>query len=147
MVDRLYSALAVECGCVEGDLAKEQKAHVNDLAAARSVQEAATQALQVEKVAHQDAAAAWSRQQQEMQVELATLRERAAGVEHRATDLASQLQRLHEQSEREIAQLRESQAATAALLRQLEARRGKGDGKVGEKPHAGRVARGDLPSI
>ena len=44
------------------------------------------------------------------------------GVE-RDVVLASQLQRQSEQSEREIAQLRESQAATAAALRHLETRR------------------------
>lgn len=41
---------------------------------------------------------------------LATLRERAAAAEQRATDLASQLQRQQLQSEREIAQLRVGQA-------------------------------------
>ncbi len=80
-------------------------------------------------------------------MERATLRERAAGVEHHATDLASQLQRLHEQSEREIAQLRESQAAAAALLRRLEARRGKGDGKVGEGLTRVGSREASLPSI
>ncbi|MDN8618931.1 DNA-binding protein [Variovorax ginsengisoli] len=103
------------------DLAKEQKARAADLEAARGVQAAAKQALQVEKAAHSDAAAERSRQQQEMRVELATLRERAAGAEHRAADLTAQLQRQQRQAEREIAQLRESHAATAAALRQLEA--------------------------
>ncbi|WP_088952496.1 hypothetical protein [Variovorax sp. HW608] len=53
---------------------------------------------------------------------MATLRERVSAAEQRAGDLASQLQRQQEQAEREMAQLRESQAATAAALRQLEAR-------------------------
>ena len=53
------------------------------------------------------------------QLRLATLRERAAGAEQRAVDLAAHLQRQLEQSEREIAHLRESQAAPAAVLRQL----------------------------
>jgi len=105
------------------DLAKEQKIRVADMEAARSAQETAKQALQDEKASHRDAAAAWARQHQEVQIELATLRERAAGAEQRANDLASQLQRQQAQSEREIAQLRESQAATAATLRQVEARR------------------------
>jgi hypothetical protein len=82
---------------------------------------ASQQALQDEKAAHRDAAATWSREHQAAQVELATLRERAAGAEQRATDLATQLQRQQEQSEREIAQLRESQAAAAAAMRQLQA--------------------------
>jgi hypothetical protein len=47
-----------------------------------------------------------------IQREVAT--ERATGAEHRTTDLAAQLQRHQEQAEREIAQLRESQAATEA---------------------------------
>jgi hypothetical protein len=101
------------------DLAKEQKARAADLESARVAQEAAKQALQVEKAAQSNAAADWSRQQQEIQVELATLRERAAGAEQRAGDLTAQLQRQQGQAEREIAQLRESQAATAAALRQL----------------------------
>jgi hypothetical protein len=54
--------------------------------------------------------------------ELATQRERTAGAEQRATDLAFRLKRQQEQSEREIAQLRETQATTAAALRQFEAR-------------------------
>ncbi|MGO4392883.1 DNA-binding protein, partial [Variovorax sp. M-6] len=124
------------------DLAKEQKARAADLDAARTAQAAAQQALQDEKAVHRDAAAAWSRQEQEGQVERATLRERAAGAEQRANDLAAQLQRQQEQAEREIAQLRESHAATAAALRQLEAHRGKGDGEGAEKPQAGRAARG-----
>jgi chromosome segregation ATPase len=104
------------------DLAKEQKAHAADLEAARGAQEAARQALQVEKAAHRDAAAAWSRQEREVQVALATLRERAAGAEQRAVDLADRLRRQEEQAEREISQLHEGQAATASALRQLEDR-------------------------
>ena len=128
------------------DLAKVQKTRVADLEAARSAQEAASQALQSEKAAHRDAAAAWSRKEQAIQVELATLRERATGAEHRATDLAAQLQRQQKQAEREIAQLRESQAATAAALRLLEARRAKGHGELAEKSQADRAVRGRKPS-
>lgn len=128
------------------DLAKEQKTRVADLEAARSAQEAASRALQAEKAAHRDDAAAWSRKEQVIQVELATLRERATGAEHRATDLAAQLQRQQQQAEREIAQLRESQAATAAALRQLEARRAKGDGEVAKKSQPDRAARGGKPT-
>ncbi|MGO4395856.1 DNA-binding protein, partial [Variovorax sp. M-6] len=104
------------------ELAKVQKAHAADAETARSALGAAQQALLHEKTAHIDAAAAWSLQHQAAQVELATLRERAAGAEQRATDLASQLQRLQMQSEREIAQLRESHASTTAALRQVEAK-------------------------
>ncbi|MGJ7512708.1 DNA-binding protein [Variovorax sp. GT1P44] len=103
------------------DLAKEQKARAVDLDAARESREAATQALRAEKAAHRDAATTWSRQQQQAQIELVTFREKAAGAERRATDLAAQLQRQQERAEREIAQLRESQAATAAALRRIEA--------------------------
>ena len=60
------------------ELVKEQKARAADQDAARTAQAAAQQALQAEKSAHRDAAAAWSRKEQG-QVELATLRERAAG--------------------------------------------------------------------
>ena len=73
------------------DLAKEQKACAADLEAARAVQEAGKQALQAEKAAHRDAAAAWSRREQQGQVELATLRERVAGAEQRAADLGDRL--------------------------------------------------------
>jgi len=59
---------------------------------------------------------------QSVQIELATQRERATAAEQRATDLVSQLKHQQGQNEREIAQLRESQAATAAALRQIEAR-------------------------
>ncbi|MGJ7511299.1 DNA-binding protein [Variovorax sp. GT1P44] len=119
------------------DLAKEQKSSAASLEAARSAQEAANQALQAERTAHGDAVATWSRKQQEIQVELATLRERAAGAEQRAMDLAAQLQRQQQQSERESAQLRESQEATAAALRQLEARRVLSNGK----PQTSRAAK------
>jgi hypothetical protein len=105
------------------DLAKEQKASAADAEAARNALAATQQALQDEQTAHRDAAAAWSRQHQEAQVELATLRERAAGAEQRATDLASQLQRQHQQFVREISQLRESQATKAPALSQHRTRR------------------------
>jgi hypothetical protein len=105
------------------DLKKEQSACAAEQDAARAALEAARQALQAEKAAHTDAAAAWSRQEQATLIELATLRERAGGAGQRVNDLVSQLQRQQEQAEREMAQLRESQAATAAALRQLEARR------------------------
>ena len=54
------------------ELAKEQKARTADLDAARTAQAAAQQALQAEKSAHRDSAVAWSRKEQEGQVELAT---------------------------------------------------------------------------
>ncbi|MGJ7512048.1 DNA-binding protein [Variovorax sp. GT1P44] len=119
------------------DLAKAQKSNAVDLEAARGAEQAARQALQAEKAAHSDAVATWSRKQQEVQVELATLRERAAGAEQRATDLAAQLQHQQQQSERESAQLRESQEATAAALRQLEARRA----LANKKPQTSRAAK------
>ena len=67
-------------------------------------------------------AASASKELQSVQIELATQRERATAAEQRATDLVSQLKHQQGQNEREIAQLRESQAATAAALRQIEAR-------------------------
>ncbi|RZL91188.1 MAG: DNA-binding protein, partial [Variovorax sp.] len=109
------------------ELAKEQKARLAEAEVACTALGASQQALQEEKARHRDATAAWSRRHQEAQVELATLRERAAGAEQRVADLASQLQRQQEQSEREIAQLRESQAATTAALRQLEVGRQKSE--------------------
>jgi hypothetical protein len=69
-----------------------------------------------------EAVATAARQIKDVEVELATMRERAAAAEQRSADLASQLQRLSTTPEREISQLRESQAATAAVLRQFEAR-------------------------
>ncbi|MDM0066787.1 hypothetical protein [Variovorax sp. J31P207] len=99
------------------ELAKVQKAHAADAEAIRSALNSAQQTLQDEKTAHRDAAATWSRQDQEPQVELATLRERAAGAELRATDLASQLQRLQVQSDREITQPQENNVSTKAALR------------------------------
>ena len=118
------------------ELAMEQKARAAGLDGARGAQEAARQALQAAKSAHRDAEGTWSRQVQEVQIELATQRERTTGADLRATDLASQLQRQQEQSEREISQLRESLAATAAALRQLEAR-----GNDGKTPPAARLKR------
>lgn len=56
-----------------------------------------------------------------MQHELATLRERAAAAEQRATDLTSQFHRQQDQSEREISQLRENQATATAAMRQIKA--------------------------
>jgi chromosome segregation ATPase len=107
-------------------LAKEQKARADDGEAARAAQATAQRELRDEQSARQADATTWTRQLQEAQVELATQRERTTGAEQRAGDLASQLQRQQEQSEREIAQLRESQAATAAALRQLEGRHAEG---------------------
>ena len=75
------------------------------------------------------------------QVELATLRERAAGAEQRAADLGDRLRHQEEQAEREITQLREEHAATVAVLRQSEAGRAKGS-----EPPARRAARGRKPS-
>lgn len=118
-------------------LANEQKARLSEAEAARTALGASQQALQDETAAHRDAATTWSREHQASQVELATLRERAAGFEQRATDLASQLQHLQMQSEREIAQLRESHASTVAALRQLEARRE----ETGEKSQAARTTK------
>ncbi|SCK09578.1 hypothetical protein VAR608DRAFT_0356 [Variovorax sp. HW608] len=114
------------------DLAKEHKARAADQEAARGALEAARQTLQAEKAAHAEAAAAWSRQEHATLVELATLRERAGAAEQRAGDLASQLQHQQAQAEREMAQLRESQAATAAALRQIEARSKNKHGKTQE---------------
>lgn len=107
----------------KADLAKEQIARAADLEAARGAREAAAQALRDEEASRRDAAATWARQHLETQLELATQRERAAGAEQRASDLASQLQRHQEQSDREITQLRESHAATVAALVQREAHR------------------------
>jgi len=60
---------------------------------ARTAQTAARQALQAEKSAHREAAA-WSREQQEIRVELATLRGCAAGAEQRAAGLTTEDWRL-----------------------------------------------------
>ena len=116
------------------ELKKEQKARAADLEAAGGAQDAAQQALQAEKLAHRDAAATRSLQLQEVQLDLATQRERAAGAERRATDLASQLQRQQEQFEREISQLRDSHAATSAALRHLQ-----GQPKANETPPPSRA--------
>lgn len=121
------------------DLAKELKAHTADLAAARTAQAAAEQARQAEKAAHREAAATWSNEQQEMRVELATLRERAAGAEQRAADLGERLRRQESQAEREIARLREDQATTVAAQRQLQARRTERRPEAGEKPEVART--------
>jgi hypothetical protein len=83
----------------------------------------AQQGLLDEQSTRREEAAGLSRQLQEAQVELATQRERTAGAERRAADLTAQLQRQTQQSEREIAQLRESQAAAMIALRELEVRR------------------------
>jgi hypothetical protein len=119
-------------------VAKEQKARAAEAEAHRVALAAAQQALQQEESSHRDAEIAWSQQHQTAQIELATLRERAASAEQRATDLASQLQRQHAHSERELEPLRESQSATTAVLRQLEARHGEAVGRQrtvpGKKP-------------
>ena len=114
------------------ELAKEQKARAADREAARVAAEKAEQALVQAQAKHREEESTWSRQLRELQVEQATLRERAAGAEQRAGDLAIQLQRQQEQAERQISQLQESQAATAAALRQLDARDGRPS--KGKKP-------------
>lgn len=126
---------------VAADLAKEQKARAADQEAARTAQAAAEQALQAERAAHREAVAAWSRAEQEMRVELATLRERAAGAEQRAAYLGERLRRQEEQAEREIARLREHQATTVAARRQLESGHAEKRAEAGAKPQAARAAR------
>jgi hypothetical protein len=120
------------------ELAKEQKARAADAEAARRAVLAAQQALHEEKTAHRKAESEGSRQIQALQLELATQGERAAATSQRANDLDSQLQHQQAQHEREIAQLRESQAATTAVLRQIEARAG--------TAKAGRSMRSTKPS-
>jgi hypothetical protein len=105
------------------DLAKEQKARAGEAESARAALDAAHKTLQDEEAAHRNAAASWAHQRHEAQVELATLRERAAGAEQRATDLASQVHRQHEQFEREISQMRGSQVTAAAVVSQHRTRR------------------------
>ena len=98
-------------------LAGEQQAHAGHAEAARTALSAAQEALHVGKTTHSAAAAAWSLRYQDAQVDLATLRERAASAEQRATDLADKLQRLQAQWEREITLLQEGHASTKASLR------------------------------
>ena len=98
------------------ELAKEQKARAAGAEAARAALLSAQQALHEEKAARREAESEGSRQAQALQLELATQRERTTAAEQRTADLASQLQRQQAQHEREIAQLRESQAATARAL-------------------------------
>jgi hypothetical protein len=105
---------------VAAELAKEQKARAADLDAARALQASSQRALQDEQSARRADAADRTRQLQEAQLELATQRERTHGAEQPTADLDALLQRQAAQSEREIARLRESQAATAAALRELE---------------------------
>ena len=103
------------------ELVKEQKAHAAHADEVRTVLDAVQKALLDEKTAHGETAAAWSLRDQAAQVELATLRERAAGAEQRASDLTAWLERLQTQSEREIALLRENHASAKAALQQREA--------------------------
>ncbi len=110
------------------ELGKEQKGRTADMAVARSAQEAAKQALQDEQSAHRDAVPPgrardmppWSSWQP-----CASAPPARNNV--RPISPPSQLKRHQEQSEREISQLRESQATTAAAPRQLEAREQQGD--------------------
>ena len=114
--ERLATAKAV------ADLAKAQKAHAAEAETSRNALLAAQQALHQEQGTRREGEAAASQQVQALRVELATWRERASSADARVQDLAAQLQRQGEQAEREITQLRESQAATVAAVRQLEAR-------------------------
>jgi hypothetical protein len=114
------------------ELAKAQKARAVDAEAARTAILVAQQTLHEEQAARRDAVASASRQVKDAEVELATLRERSAGADERVKDLTMQLQRQGEHAEREITQLRESQATTAAALRQIEARSKNKHGKTQE---------------
>ncbi|OUM00103.1 hypothetical protein A8M77_23260 [Variovorax sp. JS1663] len=118
------------------ELAKEQKARAAESEASRTAMATAQQRLHEEQSARRTDAASWARQLLEAEVQLAARREREAAAEQRVADLASQLQRQAEQSDREITQLRESHAAAAAALRQLET---KGIGE--EKPQGARARR------
>jgi Plasmid replication region DNA-binding N-term len=111
------------------ELAKEQKTRAAEAEAARAGLRAAQQSLKQEKSSHHDAEETWSQQHQAAQIELATWRERAASAEQRAADLGVQLQRQQAHSERELERLRESQATTTAVLRQLELRPGQAVGR------------------
>src|SRR4051794_31644742 len=102
------------------ELTKKWKARTADSEAARTALLAAQHSLHEEKTSRRDAEAQDERQLKEVEIELATQRERATGAEQRASDLASQLQRQQVQAEREIAQLREAHAATTAALRQVQ---------------------------
>jgi hypothetical protein len=104
------------------ELAKVQKARAAEVEAARTALLSAQQAFNEKKAARRDADAIAARELQGVQIELATQRERVVAAEQRAADLGSQLQRQEQQAEREIAQLQESHAATAAALRQIESR-------------------------
>jgi hypothetical protein len=106
------------------ELAKEQKTRAAEAETARTALLSAQQALHEEKAARREADSEGARQIQALRLELATLRERAAASQQRATDLASQLKSQQAQQQREIAQLRDSQAATTAALRQIEGRAG-----------------------
>jgi len=114
--ERLATAHAV------AELARVQKAHAAAAEAARTALLSAQQALHQEQGTRREVEAAAAQQVQALQIELATWRERAASADARGQDLAAQLQRQGEQAEREITRLRESQAATAAALHQLENR-------------------------
>ncbi|MDM0015763.1 DNA-binding protein [Variovorax sp. J22P168] len=109
---------------VTAELDKAQKKHATHAEDARNALSSVQMALQDAKTAHRDAAAASSLREQAMQVELAALRERAAGAEQRATDLASQIERLETQSEREIASLQASHALANTSLQRLGAQLG-----------------------
>ena len=86
------------------ELAKEQKTRAAEAETARTALLSAQQALHEEKAARREADSEGARQIQALRLELATLRERAAASQQRATDLASQLKSQQAQQQREIAQ-------------------------------------------
>ncbi len=119
---------------VTAELDKAQKAHAAHAEASRASLNTAQVAIQDAKNAHREAAFASSTREQAAQVELATMRERAAGAEQRASDLALQLTRLQAQSEREITLLQASNKFTNTALHKLEAQLG----RIEKSPRGGK---------
>jgi hypothetical protein len=75
------------------ELTREQKARTSDREAFRTLQESAEDALRAEQAARRADALVSAESIQTLQLELATQRERAAGTERRAAELAAQLLR------------------------------------------------------
>ncbi|SCK11266.1 Membrane-bound metallopeptidase [Variovorax sp. HW608] len=101
------------------ELAKERQARVDEREVSLRTQDGLKQALEDLRSSHWEVAQATARDYQEIRIELAAMRERAAAAESRVSDLTSQLQRQREIEGSQIGQLNDTQAALAHALHQL----------------------------
>jgi chromosome segregation ATPase len=104
----------------ERGLTRQAQVELEKANKSRAAEQEATKAAQVALLelesTHRSAEADWARRHHASSLELAEQRERTNIAEQRVADLATHLHRQQEQSERQIAQMRENLSVASALL-------------------------------